>query len=199
MIEKTTFKCTLNTNWGFQFQSQNHHSKCWWPNISTFLIISSFFCFFVYIQDLTFWRKLGTSMGLWHSTTTRISKAIFPNIFKGCRSHTTMKYISFIFQPDIDIGQLTRVKPVFLYLVGRFGAKHTLESFYNFNLQHLKTSLLANPWRGIQKNKVYIFVRMLTDKNISLDIQNRKFELVAYLDRNSSLVQILRLRMHLKW
>ena len=139
-------------------------------NISTFLIISSFFCFVVYIQDLTFWRKLGTSMGLWHSTTTRISKAIFPNIFKGCRSHTTMKYISFIFQPDIDIGQLTRVKPVFLYLVGRFGAKHTLESFYNFNLQHLKTSLLANPWRGIQKNKVYIFVRMLTDKNISLDI-----------------------------
>jgi hypothetical protein len=38
-------------------------------------------------------------------------------------------------QPDINIGQLrpAKVKPVLLYLVERWGGKHTVQSFYNFN------------------------------------------------------------------
>lgn len=113
-------------------------------------LISLLIIFFVYSGSDFFWRQnWERSMGVWHiSTTTRISKAIFFHISKGCRSHTTMKFISSSWYIDIqlDINILTRIKPVFLYLWGGLGGKHTaVESFYNFNLQSSKSHLHSTP------------------------------------------------------
>ena len=125
-------------------------------------------------------------MGVWHiSTTTRISKAIFFHISKGCRSHTTMKFISSSWYIDIqlDINILTRIKPVFLYLWGGFGGKHTaVESFYNFNLQSSKSHL--HLCQNVERSKDHVIY-----------LRKSKIQIWGIFDRYCSFVAKQLLRM----